>query len=791
MRITNQLFFNNTQSNYQSSMKGLHNTNQQLSSGLKIQYSFEDTGIYVDAMRLDYEASTLAQVKQTSAKAQSFANNTDKAFNQFSSSLDQFKIKLTQAANDGAMSDTSREAIANELEAIRTHLASVANTSINGTFLFSGSATDVKPISANGSYKGNGESLNALVGSQVQLAYNIDGQSLFLGSSGDYNKKVSANMPMFNLTKLHPGVMQGNEGEISVPTYLKTTDTIRDMVGDTDADTANDPNAVFYVSGVNSHGTSFNTKIEMTSNASVEDFLERIGHAYGNTSTSKVVDVSLNDHGQVEVTDLRKGSNQLEFHIFGAVDRSAAAGTAGNADATDLDALFANQNVDIVEFMRSDFSANATLPTVASREDFTRPGTFKMGVPLTLGDGSHANAATNLDALFPANVDHVLVGATPLSVAGNTVQDLLSAIETEAALPAGSARIENGQILVEDTTSAFSLTLTTRDVANVNVAGFKTFDAANFERRGFELDGNQLSGNISQIVNETGNYAVSNTKLSEASNTGTVDGTTFALEFVDIQGNVRKAEINLASPQSTFSVDMDNDGVMDDTYVIFNGKGEDTAADDVTYRQLMDIVGMVTSNVFPMTPDDAGYNTAITNSRNRVDVNLDHQGHIQIVDKTSSVSQMRLTMHDANANDFSTPSTLNFMSNNAIVVDEPSLDIFKDLDAMIEAVRNGTYRADGTNGDRNPGIQNSLERLDHIMDHFTRQHTKIGALSNALRDSKDRATLLEVNVKSVKSEIIDADYGETMMKFQQYVLSYQAMLSSISKINQLSLVNYM
>lgn len=790
MRITNQLFFNNTQKNYQSSMNGLHSTNQQLASGLKIQYSFQDTGIYVDAMRLDYEASTLEQIRQTSTKAQAFANNTDKAFNQFSSSLDQFKVKLTQAANDGAMSDTSREAIANDLEAIKTHLMSIANTSINGTFLFSGTATSVKPIGAGGSYSGNGESLNALVGSQVQLAYNIDGQSLFLGSSGDYNKKVSANMPMFNLTKLHPDVMQGNEGEVSVEAYLKTTDTIRDMVGDIDADETNNPNAMFYLSGVNSYGESFNEKIEMTSNASVEDFLERIGHAYGNTSTNKVVDVSLNDHGQVEVTDLRKGSNQLEFHIFGAVDRNAAAGTAGNADATNLDALFASPGVDIVEFMRSDFGATATATTVASREDFTRPDTYKMGTPLALEDGSSAKAATNLNALFPSSVDHVMVGTTQVDVDGTTtVQDLLNAIEIE--FPTANARIENGQILVEDTSGTFSLTMRAEDATNTPIAGFKTFDAANFERREFALDGNQLSSNISQIVNETGDYAVAKTKLSETSNTGTVDGTTLALEVVDIQGNPRKVEINLASPQSTFSVDMNNDGVMDDTYVIFNGNGEDTAADDVTYRQLMDAVGMVMANEYPLTPDDAGYNTAITNSRNRVDVSLDYHGQLQIVDKTSSVSQMRLSMHDANASTFGSPSSLSFMTNNAIVIDEPSMDIFKDLDSMIEAVRNGTYRADGTSGDRNPGIQNALERLDHIMDHFTRQHTKIGALSNALQDSHDRATLLKVNVNTVKSEIIDADYGETMMQFQQYALSYQAMLSTVSKINQLSLVNYM
>lgn len=61
----------------------------------------------------------------------------------------------------------------------------------------------------------------------------------------------------------------------------------------------------------------------MTSDAPISDLLEKIGDAFGNTSTNKIVDVSLNGRGQIEVKDLRKGSNQLEFHMFGAIDREA------------------------------------------------------------------------------------------------------------------------------------------------------------------------------------------------------------------------------------------------------------------------------------------------------------------------------------------------------------------------------------------------------------------------------------------------------------------------------------
>ena len=50
---------------------------------------------------------------------------------------------------------------------------------------------------------------------------------------------------------------------------------------------------------------------------------------------------------------------------------------------------------------------------------------------------------------------------------------------------------------------------------------------------------------------------------------------------------------------------------------------------------------------------------------------------------------------------------------------------------------------------------------------------------------------MEVNVKTVKADITNADHVETYMNLMQKMMSYQAMLQSVAKINQLSLLNYM
>lgn len=42
--------------------------------------------------------------------------------------------------------------------------------------------------------------------------------------------------------------------------------------------------------------------------------MENIGALYGNTPNNKVVEVSMNDSGQIQITDLKQGNNKLDFH---------------------------------------------------------------------------------------------------------------------------------------------------------------------------------------------------------------------------------------------------------------------------------------------------------------------------------------------------------------------------------------------------------------------------------------------------------------------------------------------
>ncbi|ECQ5527523.1 flagellin biosynthesis protein FlgL, partial [Campylobacter jejuni] len=95
----------------------------------------------------------LEQVKESTSRAQEMTQNSMKALQDMVKLLEDFKVKVTQAASD-SNSQTSREAIAKELERIKESIVQLANTSVNGQYLFAGSQVANKPFDSNGNYYG-------------------------------------------------------------------------------------------------------------------------------------------------------------------------------------------------------------------------------------------------------------------------------------------------------------------------------------------------------------------------------------------------------------------------------------------------------------------------------------------------------------------------------------------------------------------------------------------------------------------------------------------------------------
>lgn len=751
MRVTNKLNFTNGINSSMGAQSALLQISQQLSSGIKIQNSYEDASTYIDSTRLEYEIKTLEQVKEATKSAQEMTQNSMKALQDMVKLLEDFKVKVTQAASDGN-SQTSREAIAKELQRIKESIVQLANTSVNGQYLFAGSQVANKPFDAQGNYYGDKNNLNVVTGSGTQSPYNVPGWDLFFKADGDYKKQTSTNVSFtdnrWNLTK-DPDKKQ----------YLTSESKWQNLIGqgyvkDDGLDPEKDfeyadskldfPPSSFYVQGTRPDGTSFKSAVLIDNDSTMEDVMEQIGVLYGNTPNNKVVEVKLNDSGQIQITDLKQGNNKLDFH--------AVAFTPQFNDKTEL------KNIQ---------TAMAAANPPMSMDDLT-------------------NAV--MQAATQQNNGDITKLTSPVTIQINN---------------------QNFEIDLKQTDFIKSK-MTDRDGAAT--------DGADYDNVYFEKNGNKVYGNVSQVIKGSNAYATDSTKLSEVMAGNSLNGTTLNLKVNSKGGNTYNVTINLQN--STVSFPDPNNANQTISFPITHvnpatgNNGVVTPSNDITYKQLNDIIGMFAADKVPtqtITPNngqitEVNYNTLqqlMQDSRQSVDVSMDYKGRISITDKLSTTTNIQVSLSDSQSGTFPRPpltTTANtqngpnfsFSANNSLVIDEPNVDIIKDLDAMIDAVLKGNMRADSESEDpRNTGMQGALERLDHLADHVSKLNTTMGAYHNSIEGVNTRTSFLSVNVQGIRKNVIDVDYGEAMMNLMQVQIAYQASLKASTTISQLSLLNYM
>ena len=924
MRITNQLMNFNNVYNYQKNSNSLYQSQQAFSTGLKINYAYEGSGIYVDAARLEYESNLLKQVESTTLKATEFSKNSDKALNDFVLKLTEFKTKLIQAAND-IHDATSRNAIANDLEGIKQNLIDIANTTINGQYLFSGTALDTMPIDDLGNYNGNAESIKAVIGTNQTSNYNINGESLFLGSDNDYKKVITTNVNLVN-----------NYNKFANPDepikYVGLGDDLRDLIGenyrseeynkvnkpkedDFKIEAVEDQPTTFFLQGRKPDGSTFSTKVTMTPDSSIQSLLDNIGYALGNDKDGKnpLVKVALNNSGQIEITDIRNGNQMMELHLFGLTpQQSTEKYKVGNYEINIDPATSGNYKITTTK----DADGNITGITAVSNNNnqtytinlsnngqlqVNNQAVQNIGNPpfaLDLNDLNNNGIDANDFAPFnPNDANQVKeMSSTKVRDKDGSWVDVSALTDLETI----EENVKNGKVyLTEFIKSDFKDTL-----------GVKN-DATDYNKLQFAQKDNILTGSVSQVVKGKNTFATDATKLKDVAGAGLQDNedSNMTMHIKSKNGNYYEVKIQFtdlisaATPPATSlsitQVDQDGNPVNPPANPVYQGNimlgkyneatkttdGVVTTADDISYKQINDIVAMVAAgnmpeddisnafnenmnrifnavNFIPLPPnipnintvkteltarindpeivniinnavDTAfngaaaatpdilknikdivindpvyatgrfeAYNKAVDAASAGVNVELNYRGQMQVTDKSSTATNIEVTIFEEfsngkpefgkNANSSVEGSLFNFTANNMISIDEPSVDIFKDLDAMIAAVRDGSYRGnpDGTNA-RTTGIQGALKRIDHIQDHVNKLHTQIGSYTNVLESSNSRASMLYVNVESIKNDVIGADLGESMLIYKQYLTQFEAMLQTSSMISKISLLNYM
>ncbi|NPA11291.1 MAG: flagellar hook-associated protein FlgL [Epsilonproteobacteria bacterium] len=935
MRVTQFTYINNFVNLQQKQLTELSKKQMQISSGKKINNIYDDPTVYIKDLGLKEEINGLDQVNRSASFAQTFARETDTTINDIVTTLGSFKTKLLAAAND-TENITSREAIVSELTGMLEHLKDLANTSIDGKYIFSGSAFDTKAIGDDLKYHGNDQKVKAFLGAGVEREYNIPGSEIFLGKDSDYKKHMTVNVVQYDKMKANPEfVVRGKDGKLYIDKHLKdhgkapdaedvpvnepvtNQSEIRMLTGvedkyDSATDTYTDGISYFYIKGRKPNGESFNSKFSLKNSASVDQLLTKIGEAYGNTATSKVVEVTLNDMGEIQVKDVASGKMTSDFFMV-ATDENPNASQADKDNGTAFYNSFEDvvkNGAYVVEFQKSDFNTIRDANTIKASNQYFDNRVFEFASDFKLLDGSRYALNpdllknvfgtegllfedTNADGindnltqtgsvdfirLYGKDTDGNDVDVNIQITDTTTMDDLIKTIKNNFGDV--NVKLDNGKIVITDNTleekndsSKMQISMQTYNDTDGDgtlelgddklVNALRRSDFTNEDKIYLDSQGTIQQGNVSQITRDgyrhvnvydkNGNkidvreelienpqyYADDKTRIADVAgyeDPTELDGREFVVNFLDKDGNYKRAVITLRDTPytdasgnehySTFWVDENNDGVRDDNevYDIFGENADElTPANDrlvskseldpvtckvcnkeerttgMTYEQLNNVISLLVTGKYQdidnTTDQETEFKTtkdAITAAQQEVDIALDDKGRLKIEDLHSSPSKIRVSIFDKTASETGEPSFLTFQSNDAITIDEPAVDFFETLQKSIDAVKNGRNFADGDSPNpRSYGIQGAIEAIDHVMDHVRRSHAHIGAVSNEFNMTIERVETLKVHVQTLQSDNIDTDIGEASMELNALQLSYQGLLASISKVNKLTLLNYL
>ncbi len=184
MRISTATIYNNALYLMQNQQAALSQTQNEVSSGLKVQTPADDPAAMVGILQIQQQQSALTQYGTNSSALQNRLQTGEQAVTNTTSAVQQV-YQLALQANNSTLNASDRQNIIAQLKQLNDQLSNLANSKdSNGEYLFSGTAAGIQPFSRNSSgnmtYSGSAVSRTIQTGA-AQYVSDVDtGADVFM-----------------------------------------------------------------------------------------------------------------------------------------------------------------------------------------------------------------------------------------------------------------------------------------------------------------------------------------------------------------------------------------------------------------------------------------------------------------------------------------------------------------------------------------------------------------------------------------------------------------------------------
>jgi flagellar hook-associated protein 3 len=151
MRVTYKSMFDQMKVNLQRAQSGINKIQGQISSGKKVEKPSDDPVVYAQTQLLDAQKSVNTQLNRNLERIQTFGTMYENTFNNVNELLTQAKeLALTYA--DDTISPADRRTGAQAVKDIIEQLVTLGNTKLGNTYIFGGTKANQAPFELNPDY---------------------------------------------------------------------------------------------------------------------------------------------------------------------------------------------------------------------------------------------------------------------------------------------------------------------------------------------------------------------------------------------------------------------------------------------------------------------------------------------------------------------------------------------------------------------------------------------------------------------------------------------------------------
>ncbi|WP_406620963.1 flagellar hook-associated protein FlgL [Bacillus atrophaeus] len=185
MRVTQGMIQQNSLRYIGSSYAKLDKLQSQVSSGKKISKASDDPIVAMKSLKYNTQLSQVKQYQSNASQAFTWLENTETNITEGIDVLSKVRDLVVKAKN-GQNGEAELKSIGVEVNQLKEQLLNIANTQVNGRFIFNGTNSDSPPVVDNGdgTYTiPDADDVNVNISSNMTLKVNSDPKSAFGGTS--------------------------------------------------------------------------------------------------------------------------------------------------------------------------------------------------------------------------------------------------------------------------------------------------------------------------------------------------------------------------------------------------------------------------------------------------------------------------------------------------------------------------------------------------------------------------------------------------------------------------------